>query len=132
MLKRHCRVWVVKSSAIKWDYSTVFDNSLPISIVRRHSGIISVERRKLITSVSSTWEKKKKKLFQNVQKYFAAYCGTQYINILSVLLRWIIFETLDVIEHVLIFQWRFTNTTELKAISERVTSQLQWLLKKSR
>ena len=33
---------------------TVFESSLPISIVRRHKGIISVERRKLITSVSST------------------------------------------------------------------------------
>lgn len=33
---------------------TVFDSSLPISIVRKHRGIISVERRKLITSVSST------------------------------------------------------------------------------
>jgi hypothetical protein len=35
-------------------------------MVRRHSGIISVERRKLITSVSSTWEEKKKKRFQNI------------------------------------------------------------------
>lgn len=35
---------------------TVFDNSLPISIVRRHRGIISVDRRKLMTSVSSTWK----------------------------------------------------------------------------
>ena len=61
VLTRHCRVQVVTSSTIKSDYSTVFDNSLPISIVRRQSGIISVERRKLITSVSSTWEKKKEK-----------------------------------------------------------------------
>jgi len=35
-------------------HSTVFDSSLPISIVRRHRGIISVDSRKLITSVSST------------------------------------------------------------------------------
>lgn len=33
---------------------TVFDNSLPISIVRRQSGMISVDNKKLITSVSST------------------------------------------------------------------------------
>lgn len=33
---------------------TVFDSSLPISMVRRHRGMISVERRKLMTSVSST------------------------------------------------------------------------------
>jgi hypothetical protein len=56
----------VKSRVIKSGHSTVFDNSLPISMVRRHSGIISVERRKLITSVSSTWEQKKKKRFQNI------------------------------------------------------------------
>lgn len=37
-------------------HSTVFDNSLPISIVRKHRGIISVDSRKLITSVSSTWK----------------------------------------------------------------------------
>nr|GMC70079.1 hypothetical protein Iba_chr03aCG12630 [Ipomoea batatas]GMC72438.1 hypothetical protein Iba_chr03bCG11490 [Ipomoea batatas]GMC74528.1 hypothetical protein Iba_chr03cCG11110 [Ipomoea batatas] len=34
---------------------TVFESSLPISIVRRQSGIISVDRRKLITSLSSTF-----------------------------------------------------------------------------
>ena len=34
--------------------ATVLDNSLPISMVRRHSGMISVDSRKLITSVSST------------------------------------------------------------------------------
>jgi hypothetical protein len=34
--------------------ATVLDSSLPISMVRRHSGMISVESRKLITSVSST------------------------------------------------------------------------------
>mmetsp|Transcript_3544 Transcript_3544/g.5536 ORF Transcript_3544/g.5536 Transcript_3544/m.5536 type:complete len:200 (+) Transcript_3544:655-1254(+) len=34
--------------------ATVLDSSLPNSIVRRHSGMISVESRKLITSVSST------------------------------------------------------------------------------
>lgn len=51
---------MVKSRVIKSGHSTVFDNSLPISIVRRHSGIISVERRKLMTSVSSTWGEKEK------------------------------------------------------------------------
>ena len=35
--------------------ATVLDNSLPISIVRKHSGIISVVSKKLMTSVSSTW-----------------------------------------------------------------------------
>lgn len=35
---------------------TVFDNSLPFSIVRRHNGTISVLRRNLITSVSSTYQ----------------------------------------------------------------------------
>ena len=34
--------------------ATVLDSSLPISIVRRHSGMISVDSRKLMTSVSST------------------------------------------------------------------------------
>jgi hypothetical protein len=34
--------------------ATVLDSSLPISMVRRHSGMISVDSRKLITSVSST------------------------------------------------------------------------------
>lgn len=34
--------------------ATVFDSSLPISIVRRHRGMISVESKKLMTSVSST------------------------------------------------------------------------------
>ena len=34
--------------------ATVLESSLPISIVRKHSGIISVLSRKLITSVSST------------------------------------------------------------------------------
>ncbi len=35
--------------------ATVLDSSLPVSMVRRHSGMISVDSRKLITSVSSTW-----------------------------------------------------------------------------
>ena len=35
--------------------ATVLDSSVPISMVRRHSGMISVDSRKLITSVSSTW-----------------------------------------------------------------------------
>ena len=34
--------------------ATVFDSSLPISIVRRHNGMISVVSKKLMTSVSST------------------------------------------------------------------------------
>ena len=33
-------------------------------MVRKQSGMISVERRKLITSVSSTWEEKKKEHFK--------------------------------------------------------------------
>lgn len=36
---------------------TIFDNSLPFSIVCRHRGIISVARRKWITAVSSPWRK---------------------------------------------------------------------------
>lgn len=35
--------------------ATVLDSSLPISMVRRHRGMISVDSRKLMTSVSSTW-----------------------------------------------------------------------------
>ena len=35
--------------------ATVFDNSLPLSIIRRQRGIISVLRRKLITSGLSTF-----------------------------------------------------------------------------
>lgn len=35
--------------------ATVLDSSLPVSMVRRQSGMISVDSRKLITSVSSTW-----------------------------------------------------------------------------
>lgn len=34
--------------------ATVLDSSLPISMVRKHKGMISVDKRKLITSVSST------------------------------------------------------------------------------
>ena len=34
--------------------ATVLDSSLPISIVRRHSGMISVDSRNAMTSVSST------------------------------------------------------------------------------
>ena len=34
--------------------ATVFDNSLPLSIIRKHNGMISVLRRKLITSGLST------------------------------------------------------------------------------
>ena len=34
--------------------ATVLDSSLPSSMVLRHSGMISVESKKLITSVSST------------------------------------------------------------------------------
>ena len=34
--------------------ATVLDSSLPISMVRRQSGMISVDNRKLMTSVSST------------------------------------------------------------------------------
>jgi hypothetical protein len=30
--------------------ATVLDNSVPLSIIRRHKGIISVDKRKLITS----------------------------------------------------------------------------------
>lgn len=37
--------------------ATVLESSEPISIVRRHSGMISVLRRKFVTSVSSTWER---------------------------------------------------------------------------
>ncbi len=37
--------------------ATVLDSSLPISMVRRHSGMISVDSRKLMTSVSSTCSK---------------------------------------------------------------------------
>jgi hypothetical protein len=37
--------------------ATVLDSSVPISMVRRHSGMISVDSRKLITSVSSTCTK---------------------------------------------------------------------------
>jgi hypothetical protein len=33
--------------------ATVFDNSVPVSIMRKHNGIISVLRRNLITSTSS-------------------------------------------------------------------------------
>ena len=36
--------------------ATVLDSSDPVSMVRRHSGMISVDSRKLITSVSSTWQ----------------------------------------------------------------------------
>lgn len=46
-----CRIfWTMK-------VATVFDSSLPISIVRRQRGMISVDSRKLMTSVSSTCEK---------------------------------------------------------------------------
>ena len=34
--------------------ATVLESSLPISIVRRHKGMISVDSKKLMTSVSST------------------------------------------------------------------------------
>ena len=34
--------------------ATVYDNSVPLSIILKHSGIISVYNKKLITSVSST------------------------------------------------------------------------------
>lgn len=37
--------------------ATVFDNSLPLSIIRKHNGMISVLRRKLITSGLSTLTK---------------------------------------------------------------------------
>jgi len=30
--------------------ATVFDNSDPVSMIRRHNGIISVDKRKLMTS----------------------------------------------------------------------------------
>ena len=30
--------------------ATVFDNSEPVSMIRRHNGIISVDKRKLMTS----------------------------------------------------------------------------------
>jgi hypothetical protein len=44
------------SSRIFWtiNVATVLESSLPVSIVRRQSGMISVDKRKLITSVSST------------------------------------------------------------------------------
>ena len=35
--------------------ATVLESSLPISMVFRHSGMISVDSRKLMTSVSSIW-----------------------------------------------------------------------------
>jgi hypothetical protein len=34
--------------------ATVLDSSLPVSIIRKQRGIISVDKRKLMTSVSST------------------------------------------------------------------------------
>ena len=37
--------------------ATVLLSSEPISMVRRHRGMISVDSRKLMTSVSSTWRK---------------------------------------------------------------------------
>lgn len=37
--------------------ATVLESSLPMSMVLRHNGIISVDRRKLITPVSSTYRK---------------------------------------------------------------------------
>lgn len=37
--------------------ATVLDSSLPISMVRKHRGMISVDKRKFITSVSSTCSK---------------------------------------------------------------------------
>lgn len=36
--------------------ATVFDSSLPISMVFRHNGMISVVSRKLIISESLTWK----------------------------------------------------------------------------
>jgi hypothetical protein len=47
---------------------TVFESSLPISIVRRQRGIISVERRKFMTSVSST-------CMNNPQIHFCTFCN---------------------------------------------------------
>jgi hypothetical protein len=35
--------------------ATVFDNSEPLSIIRKQSGIISVDKRKLMTSLLSTF-----------------------------------------------------------------------------
>ena len=37
--------------------ATVLDSSLPISMVFRHRGMISVDSRKLMTSVSSIWHR---------------------------------------------------------------------------
>lgn len=58
MKQRKWKILIYKAlkeeKAMESAHPTVFDNSLPISMVRRQSGIISVERRKLITSVSST------------------------------------------------------------------------------
>ena len=34
--------------------ATVLDNSEPVSIIRKHKGMISVDNKKLITSLSST------------------------------------------------------------------------------
>lgn len=45
---------------------TVLESSLPVSIVRRHRGIISVERRKPTTSASSTCEEDNKIYFLNL------------------------------------------------------------------
>jgi len=39
---------------------TVFESSLPDSIILKQRGIISVVRRKLITSASSVWKKQNK------------------------------------------------------------------------
>ena len=41
--------------------ATVFDSSEPSSMVRRQSGMISVESRKFITAVSSTWERRQRR-----------------------------------------------------------------------
>jgi hypothetical protein len=46
-----------ENSNLSSDHLTVLDNSDPVSMIRRQSGIISVDKRKLTTSALSFWVK---------------------------------------------------------------------------
>ena len=66
--------------------ATVFDSSLPDSIMRRQSGMISVVSRKLITSCSSVWGVPAQNVVPNykvhfVHVYISVYLyGVMYIH----------------------------------------------------
>lgn len=71
MLSRRNKHWYLNKNWVGMLH-TVFDSSLPISMVRKQRGIISVCSKKLMTSVSSTCitTKKKRKKFSLTELVF--------------------------------------------------------------